>query len=223
MQTTKIIQQARGMAQRFAAGKNKQMRLPVFDFDDFLDVYSLSADGASLTQFRDHCRRTWYLMHFMRGLGMDPVPIQVTAGGFEKWLENHPHDTSDGHELAHAVGDYINDPAVRPAQCEHSSEIAGLAKGVALATITMFGEDPDMPEVVGVALHLHDGQVIETMEVVTAEHSPDEAWNMVQGFLDQHQPRRVFKDDTVRRPEFCSDCGALLSNVASVQDVDAAT
>ncbi len=223
MQTTKIIQQARGMAQRFAAGKNKQMRLPVFDFDDFLDVYNLSADGTSLTQFRDQCRRTWYLMHFMRGLGMEPVPIQVTSDGFEKWLESHPHDTSDGHELAHAVGDYINDPAIQPSQCEHSSEFVGLAKGVALATITLFGEDPDMPEVVGVALHLHDGEVLETLEVFTAEHSPDEAWNIVQGFLDQHQPRRVFKDETVRRPEFCSDCGALLSNVASVQDVDAAT
>lgn len=209
------------MAQRFAAGDNKQMRLPVFDFDDFLDVYDLTPDGSALAKFRDHCRRTWYLMHFMRGLGMDPVPIQVTANGFENWLENHPHDTSDGHELAHAVGDYVNEPSVQPAKCSHSNEFAELAKGVGLATITMFGENPDMPEVVGVALHLHDGEVIETLEVLTSEYSPQDAWNIVQGFLDRHQPKQVFKDDTVRRPEFCSDCGMLLCNVASAADIDA--
>lgn len=210
------------MAQRFASGPQRQLRLPVFDFDDFLDVYQLPTNGAALGQFREHCRRSWYLMQFLRDRGVEPVPVAVAAEAFADWAEATGQNLADGHGRAHAVGDFVNDPANKPAACQHANQLASLAVGAGLATISLFGESPDQPEIVSVALHLHDGQVLEVFNVLTCDHSPQQAWEMVSGFLDQRQPRRVFQDQTVRRPEFCPDCGELLCNVASSDDVDSA-
>jgi len=222
LDTTKIIGQARSMAQRFSGGIKRQMRLPVFDFDDFLDVYDLPANGLGLSQYRDHCRRTWYLMQFLRQAGVEPQAVAVGGQAFAQWARATGQDLSDGHGRAHAVGDFVNDPAHKPSQCQHVSPMASLAVGSALATISLLGESPDQPEVVGVALHLRDGQVLEVFNVLTCDHTPEQAWGMVSGFLDGRQPRRVFQDQTVRRPEFCPDCGELLCNVASSRDVEQA-
>lgn len=210
------------MAQRFTAGGREELRLPVFEFDDFIDVYDLHPDGAALGQYRDHCRRTWYLLYFLRAMDAKPVPVAVDAAEFAQWAQRNGQNLGDGHGRAHAVGDFINHPGAKPAQCQHASQLAPLAVGSALATISLFGEDPDQPEVVSVALHLRDGEVLETLNVLTCDHTPDEAWNMVDGFLDARRPKRVFNDQTVRRPEFCAQCGELLCNVASERDVEQA-
>ncbi len=224
MQTSRIIDEARALARDFVSRGHDQVRLPVFAFEDWRRIYDKPAQGSSLDAFRTQTRRSWYLIHFLRDMGVEVQPVPVRADEFWEWAARGEHDLSNGHELAHAVGEYVNHPGAPLTQCRHSEGLEALARDAeqTLATITVFGENSQAPEVLSVVLHRSDGSVITSLEVLGAEHGSEEAWQMVTDFLDRFQPSKVFHDQSVRRPEFCSDCNALLVNVASPADVEAA-
>lgn len=205
------------MAQQFLQQERRQVRLPVFSFEDWCQIYHRQADGASLSEHRLQTRRNWYLMRFLRDQGVEVIPVPIRAQEFFAWAQGGGHDLEDGHELAHAVGEYANRPETPVALCRHEDMSA--RRGEVLATLTIFGETPEEPEVMSAAVHTDDGVVLATLEVLAAGHSPEQAWQKVSTFLDLHRPRSVFHDQVVRRPEFCSDCNALLVNLASQEDI----
>jgi hypothetical protein len=212
------------MAQRFAAQGLESARVPVFAFEDWRRVFNRPAEGSALAAFREQQRRTFYLLHFLRRQGVEPEPVPVAAGEFLAWAEESGHELGDGHAIAHAVGEYVNQPAAPVAQCRHGGVPAEVlaALGPGLATITALGESPEEPEVLVAVVHLADGSVLNQLQLLAVEHSPQEAWQHIEDFLDSHKLERVFHDRQVRRPEFCPDCGYLLSQVASAQDIQAA-
>lgn len=224
MNTSQIIARARSLAEAFVGQGKDEVRLPVFDYEDWRAIYRKPSQGSSLSEWREQTRLNWYLMHFLRGMNVKVTPVPVRAEAFETWAAKGHHDLGDGHELAHAVGEYVNDTLVPPAACRHSDPGDGvsLGQGPPLATLTVFGETSDEPEAMAVAVHRPDGQVLASLEVLAAEHSPQEAWDQVDHFLGRWQPAKVFHDQTVRRPEFCADCNSLLLSVASQQDIAAA-
>ena len=223
MDLEKTIQWARATAQNFAQRQHQVVRLPAFSFEDWMAVYGRPSDGASLSAFRTQQRRNFYLAHFLRDQGMVVEPVPIMADNFQAWAQQEEHKLDNGHELAHAVGDYVNQPLAPLAACRHQEEWDELEvePGDYLATITVFGESEEAPEVMSVVLHEEDGRVIYTMELLAAEMSPQQAWDQAKAFLNRHRPKKVFHDQTVRRPEFCADCNGLMVNVASSRDVEA--
>ena len=223
MTTSQIIGRAKSTAQAFVAKGKDEVRLPVFEYEDWREIYQKPAQGASLTEFRQQTRLNWYLMNYLREMNVEVIPVPVRAEAFLTWAKSTSHDLADGHELAHAVGEYVNDALVLPAAFRHKDPVDGVlaGQGPPLATLTIYGEDPEEPEVMGVAIHRPDGQVLASLEVLAADHSPDQAWQQCGRFLDRWQPAKVFHDRTVRRPEFCGDCNSLLLSVASAEDIRA--
>jgi hypothetical protein len=224
LKTSQIIQEAGKLADTFIAQGLESVRLPVFDFMDWCAIYKRPSEGASIATFRDQVRRTWYLLHFLRKKGVEVTTVPVRQSEFLAWAQEGEHDLSDGHETAHAVGEYVNDPAVAVSRCNHK----GVPKevldqlGPNLATISIFGENPDEPEAIVTVVHRADGSVLNRIQVLAIEHSPEEAWELTKEFLDSHKLERVFHDQNVRRPEFCPDCNSLMGNVASPEDIKAA-
>ena len=216
MNVGEIIAKSRAMAQSFKEKGHSSVRLPVFSYEDWKAVYGHPDSGEVLNQYRIQTKRNWYLFHYLRGMGLEVIPVPVRDTEFKAWLESSGHDMSDGHEAAHAVGDYVNNPGSPATSCRHAQPKMG---GRKLATVSIFGEDPDQPEVMSVALHNQDGYVLETLEILAADHSPEQAWQKAEKFLDLHTPEAVFQDREIRRPEFCADCNALLVNVASQEDI----
>lgn len=218
MNLSQIVNQARAVAARFAEAGREEMRLPVFAFEDWRIVYGRPSGGAAVTEYRAQQKQNWYMAHFLRQQGVKVTPVTVRAQAFLEWAEAGDHDLTDGHGRAHAVGDYVHDPATPLPNCAHSYPDMVTVPGQANATITVYGDDPEQPEVMTAALHLPDGQVLTALEVLAVEHTPQEAWDQVSKFLERHQPGKVFHDQTVRRPEYCIDCGALQLSVASPQE-----
>ncbi|MCB2225568.1 MAG: hypothetical protein KQH53_02740 [Desulfarculaceae bacterium] len=221
MDLNKIIQNSRSLAQRFVAKGHDAVRLPVFSFDDWRAVYDRPSDGTALADYRRQVKQNWYLMHFLREMGVEVLPVPVAAGPFAAWAKGTDHKLSDGHELGHAVGEYVNDPETPVSACRHgslNSDFDGLG---GLATITVFGEDEDTPEVMTVAQHTSDGQVLQSLQMAAIEFSPQAAWDEAKRFLDRMRPDKVFHDEKVRKPEYCTDCNGLLVSVASPEDVAA--
>lgn len=224
MKTSQIIQEAEKLADTFIAQGLDSVRLPVFDFMDWCAIYKRPSEGASIAAFRDQLRRTWYLLHFLRKKGIEVHTVPVRENEFLAWAESGEHDLSDGHEIAHAVGEYVNDPAVPVSRCNHLGVPKEVLEqlGPNLATIAVFGEDPEEPEAIVTVVHRADGSVLDRIQVLAIEHTPEEAWDQIKTFLDSHKLERVFHDQSVRRPEFCPDCNSLMGNVASAEDIKAA-
>jgi hypothetical protein len=223
LQTSRIIDEARALARDFVARGRDQVRLPVFAFEDWRKIYGKPSDGPALNSYRTQTRRSWYLFRFLREMGVEVLPTPVRAGAFLDWAAQGERNLEDGHELAHAVGEYVNHPGAPTTQCRPAAPPgeALVVEGPRMATITTFGETAESPEVLSVALHRPDGEVIATLEVLGSEHGAEEAWQKATEFLDRCTPQKVFHDRTVRRPEFCADCNALLVNVASAKDIEA--
>jgi hypothetical protein len=154
-------------------------------------------------------------------MGVEVVPVPVRATDFSAWAKATNHVLTCQHELGHALGEYVNDTATPVTQCRQQGwDIAtGSGEDPALTTITIFGESSEQPEVMSVVLHQADGQVLNTIEVLAADQTPQRAWELVERFLDHHRPTRVFHDQTIRYPNYCSDCNGLLVNVASAADI----
>lgn len=219
MDLNQIIGQARDLAQRFVAAGRDQVRLPVFSYDDWRAIYGQPQRGQSLAEYRAQTKQSWYLMHFLRCLGAVVYPVPVAAGPFAQWARDGGHRLEDPHQLAHALGEYVNDSSTPRASCLHGSLNPAYDGLGGLATITVFGESEDRPEVMTVVQHSSEGQVLQSLQLPAVDFSPQEAWEQAQAFLDRVGPSRVFHDQKVRRPEYCPDCNGLLVNVASPQEV----
>ena len=222
MNTRGIIDRARSLARDFKQNGHEKVRLPAFDYQDWLAVYALPHDEQSQLQFRGQARHTWYLIHFLKEMGIKVAPVPVRSGEFLSWAGENGSSLKNSHDRGHAVGDYVNSPQSKPAPCRHqdAADLLKLGGEAIFATITVFGEQPQEPEVMSVVLHLADGSVAETLEILADDHPPQKAWDLATAFLDQHQPEKVFHDRTIRTPGFCPDCGALLVNVASPQELE---
>ena len=221
MDVKQVIETSRSLAQRFKSQGHEQVRLPVFTFDDWRAVYDRPSDGSSLAQYLRQVKQNWYLMHFLRALEVEVLPVPVTAGAFAAWAKESEHSLSDGHELAHAVGDYVNDPNTPVSACRHGAlnpDFDGLG---GMATITVLGEDEDTPEVMTVVQHTRDGQVLQSLQMAAIDYSPQAAWDEAKRFLARVRPDKVFHDEKIRKPEYCTDCNGLLVSVASPEDVAA--
>ncbi|MCF8034527.1 MAG: hypothetical protein K9K66_13190 [Desulfarculaceae bacterium] len=221
MDLKKVIDTSRSLAQRFVAKGHETVRLPVFTFDDWRAVYDRPGDGASLADYQRQVKQNWYLMHFLRAMEVEVLPVPVAAGPFAAWAQETDHKLSDGHELAHAVGEYVNDPETPVSSCRHGSlnpDFDGLG---GMATITVLGEEEDAPEVMTVVQHTSDGQVLQSLQMAAVDFSPQAAWEEAQRFLGRVRPDKVFHDEKVRKPEYCTDCNGLLVSVASPEDVAA--
>lgn len=217
-----IVDQSRALAQAFTQKKHQEVRLPVFSFEDWRTIYDKPSDGSSLAEFRAQLKRNWYLMHFLRRDGVRVLPVPVRPDQFHPWAEESGHSLGNGHDLAHAVGEYVNRDATPVSMCRHSEpeDLSAWVPGL-LATVTVMGDTPEAPELMSVVLHDSDGTVLSTLEILAAEVSPQEAWQRVEIYLDDHEPTKVFHDKTIRRPEYCDDCGGLLVKVASPTDIQA--
>lgn len=215
-----IIGEAKRLANSFVAKGHDSVRLPVIAFEDWLEIYEQTGDGPSLAEYRSQTKRNYYLMHYLRGMGVEVLPVPVRAPEFGVWARASGHNLADPHERAHAVGEYVNDIGVEPARCAHKSPLASLGGENVLATITVYGDTPDDPEVMTVVTHLRDGKVLDSREILAADHSPQQAWEVVETFLDERVPGRVYHDKVIRRPEYCPDCNSLQFSVASPDEMD---
>ncbi|MFH2127506.1 MAG: hypothetical protein ABIK12_13380 [Pseudomonadota bacterium] len=221
MDLSKVINSSRDLARRFVALGHDTVRLPVFSFSDWQAIYKRPSSGSSLADFRRQAKQNWYLMHFLREMNVEVVPVPVAAGPFGQWSEGSEHDLGNAHDLAHAVGEYVNDPATPPAGCRHGSLNSAYDGLGGLATITVFGEEGGTPEVMTVVQHSSEGQVLQSLQLAAVDYSPETAWEEAKKFLDRVKPQRVYHDETVRVPEYCSDCNGLMVSVASPQEVAA--
>lgn len=224
MNLRSIVDRAQAMANQFVAQGRDSVRLPVFDYQDWLRVYQKEEGGESLHEHRVSTKVHFYLIHFLRDMGVEVNPVPVRFSAYEAWCQASGHHPANQHDIAHAVGDYIHDALTPVTQCRHEGWDVAPGSGEAnpLATLTIFGENSEQPEVMSVVLHRADGQVLATLELLAAEMPPQQAWEKAEAFLDKYAPARVFHDQTVRYPSYCADCNALLVNVASAQDIQAA-
>jgi hypothetical protein len=220
-----IIDRAKAMAHQFVAQGHDTVRLPVMDYQDWLKVYQQSESGESLNEYRVQTKVHYYLIRYLADMGVEVTPVPVRAEAFAAWCLDTAHAPANPHETSHALGDYIHHPQTPTTQCRHQGwDIApGSGDNPPLATLTIFGETSEQPEVMSVVLHRADGQVLTSLELLAAEHTPQEAWAKAEAFLDKYSPAKVFHDQTIRYPNYCGDCNALLVNVASEKDVEAAS
>jgi hypothetical protein len=219
-----IIDRARAMANQFVAQGHDSVRLPVSEYRDWLRVNQKGDSDEAAKEYRVHLKVHYYLIRFLRDMGVEVLPVPVRAEAFAAWCLAHGKALTNQHEISHAVGDYIHDPLNPVTQCRHAGwDIApGSGENPPLATLTIFGENSEQPEVMSVVLHKADGQVLTSLELLAADHTPQQAWEKAEAFLDKHAPARVFHDQTIRYPQYCPDCNALQVNVASEKDVEAA-
>lgn len=221
MDLNKIINQARAMAEAFVGAGRDEVRLPVFSYEDWCIIYDQPNTGESLDEYRSQTKQSWYLMHFLRAMNAVVHPVPVAAGPFAVWAKGSGHQLSDAHDLAHAVGEYVNDPATPLANCRHGSlnpDYDGLG---GLATITVLGESDKMPEVMTVVQHGSEGNVLQSLQLPAVDFSPEQAWELAKEFLDRVKPSKVFHDEKIRKPEYCPDCNGLLVSVASPEETKA--
>ncbi len=221
MDLKQVINSSRDLARRFVAQGHDTVRLPVFSFADWQAVYGRPSSGASLAEHRRQAKQNWYLMHFLRDMNVEVLPVPVAAGPFTLWAQGGEHNLKDPHDLAHAVGEYINDPATPPAACRHGALNPAYDGLGGLATITVFGEEGGIPEVMTVVQHTTDGQVMQSLQLAAVDYSPEAAWEEAKKFLDRVRPQRVYHDETVRQPEYCPDCNGLMVSVASPEEAAA--
>lgn len=120
MDLTQVINNSRDLARRFVAQGHDTVRLPVFSFGDWQAIYRRPSDGNSLAEFRRQAKQNWYLMHFLREMKVEVVPVPVAAGPFGQWAEDSEHNLADPHDLAHAVGS-SSTTRIPPATCRHGS------------------------------------------------------------------------------------------------------
>lgn len=219
MDLTQVINNSRHLARRFVAQGHETVRLPVFSFSDWQAIYSRPSSGASLAEFRRQAKQNWYLMHFLRDMNVEVLPVPVAAGPFSQWATDSEHNLGDPHDLAHAVGEYVNDPNTPPAGCRHGSLNPTYDGLGGLATITVFGEEGGTPEVMTVVQHSSEGQVLQSLQLAAVDYSPEAAWEEAKKFLDRVKPQRVYHDDKVRQPEYCTDCNGLMVSVVSPEEV----
>ena len=213
------------MEQAQAAKKQgvTSVRLPVLSFTEYCRVFEHEDDFSSRQAHRAHQKRNFYFKRFLENQGIDVTMVTCRSHELATWAREHEHALNTDRERTHALAHFVSRPDLPPAACVHKRPLtAAMAdSGLELyATITTYGESPERPEVLSTAVHTQEGQVVESLEILAVDHSPQEAFGLCSDFMAKHGVVNAFHDSTVRRPEFCPDCGELLVNVAGLSEYD---
>jgi len=213
MKTTHIIAGAQEHARRAKEKGLKSLRLPVLRFEEWAELYGRSDDLAGREAYRAGQKRNFYFKRFLEAEGIEVTMITCQARAVAGWAEAHGHPMNSDPQRTHVLAHYVNQPDLPPARCVHKRPLTpDLAEsGLELyATMSMYGENPDRPEVLSTVVHTRDGLVVESLEVLAVEHSPREAFRQATELMTRHGVTRAFHDPGVHRMEFCPDCGELL-------------
>ena len=217
MDTPKIISGAMDQAQAARQQGVTSVRLPVLSFPEFCRIFKREDDLSSRQDHRAHQKRNFYFKRFLEEQGIDVTMVTCRSEELAAWAGETNHDLNTDRERTHALAHFVGRPELPAAACVHKRPLTSAMAGTGLelfATITTFGESSERPEVLSTAIHTRDGQVVESLEVLAVEHSPQEAFGLCADFMARHGVVNAFHDQVVRRPEFCPDCGELLVNVA---------
>ncbi len=217
MDTLKIISGAMEQAKAAKQQGVTSVRLPVLSFSEYRRVFEREDDLSTRQDHRAHQKRNFYFKRFLEDQGIDVTMVFCQREELAAWAEETNHALTTDRERAHALAHFVGRPELPATACVHKRPLttAMAESGLELyATITTFGESSERPEVLSTAVHTRDGQVVESLEILAVDHSPQEAFGLCSDFLAKHGVVNAFHDQVVRRPEFCSDCGELLVNVA---------
>lgn len=221
MDLLKIINTARHQAKAAKERGLGQVKLSVLSYEDWARIYEQEDNLASREEHRTHQLRNYFFKHFLESEGLEVTMVACRADALLDWAEENGHPLTSKQEKTHVLAHFTHRPDLPPTTCIHNRPLTvGLAgMGMDLyATITAYGESPDNPQILSAAVHNRDGGVVESLDVLAAQHSMEEAFGMISELLAKHGVKNAFQDPEVRRPEFCPDCNELLVNVASEKE-----
>jgi hypothetical protein len=217
LDTLKIISGAMEQAKAAKQQGVTSVRLPVLSFSEFCRIFEREDDYSSRQDHRTHQKRNFYFKRFLEDQGIDVTMVTCRSEELKTWARETDHDLNTDQERTHALAHFVGRPELPAAACVHKRPLTTAMAECGLelfATLTTFGESSERPEILSTAVHTRDGQVVESLEVLAVEHSPQEAFGLCSEFMAKHGVVNAFHDQVVRRPEFCPDCGELLVNVA---------
>lgn len=218
MDTAKIVAEARQAAARAREMERRNVRLPVMNFTEWAALYGRHDNLAAREEHRFVQKRNFYFKRFLETEKIEVTMVACRAEAVAEWADNEGHPFFSDSDKTHVLAHYVSQPDLPPAQCVHKRPLTAdlAAAGLELfATMTVYGERPDLPEILSTVVHTRDGWVVESLEVLAAECGGDEAFDKAGSFMQRHGVKHAFQDPNVRRPEFCADCGELLVNTAS--------
>jgi len=221
MNTLQIIKSAQENADRAAAQGARGVRLPVVSFEDWRNFHGRKDDLSAREAHRAEQKRNYYFKRFLEAKGIGVAMVTCRADPVREWAVENDHPMQSQGERLHVLAHYVNQPDLPPAQCIHKRPLTADMAGSGLelnATLTTYGESPDAPEILSTVVHTRDGGVLESLEVLGVEHSPQEAFDLAMDLMSRHGVRNAFQDPQVRRPEFCPDCNELLVHTASARE-----
>jgi hypothetical protein len=217
MDFQKLILTARENARMARERGLRTVRLPVLAYEDWALLYGHNDLAAQQAHYL-HQKRNFYFKRFLEGEGIDVTMVTCRATDVMDWAFDNDHPLTNDHERAHVLAHYAGQPDLPPSKCVHKRPLTTAMAGLGwtlYGTITAYGERTDLPEILSLAIHTRDGQVVESMEILAIEHTTAEAFDRFQGLMARHGVTQAFHDPVVHRPQFCADCNELLVNVAS--------
>lgn len=223
MNTAEIIRGAREHARLAGRRGLKTVRLPVTSFEEWAQIYGRADDEAGREAYRRQQKRNFYFKHFLEGQGIEVTMVTCRAQEVAEWAAANGHPMTTDQERTHVLAHYAGRPELPPAMCVQKKPLTADLAGSGLelfATMTMYGESPEAPEILSTAIHTRDGWVVESLEVLGAENTPEEAFDLASRLMARHGVKSVFQDSRVRRPEFCPDCNELVVGTAGPHEYE---
>jgi len=74
------------------------------------------------------------------------------------------------------------------------------------ATVTMYGDDPELIDFVEVVIHSGDGKVV-AVRTWDSDRDVERATDEMMSFVGEYGVTEIRQVDAVLKPEFCPDCG----------------
>ena len=223
MDTFQIIHAAREHAQQAHQQGVRSIRLPVLSFKDWAEFFERPDGLADREAHRTLQKRNYYFKHFLQGHGIEVTMVLCTNRDLRIWADDNAHQLTGEREKSHVLIHYINQPDLPPTKCVHKRPLTADLAGSSLelfASITMFGDNPEQPELMSTVVHTRDGLVVDSFEALSVEHDPQEAFGLAAELMARHGVRNAFQDPQVRVPQFCPDCNELLVNVAGSREYE---
>ena len=217
MDTYQLINAAREHARVANEQGVRSMRLPVLSLRDWTEFFQQPVGLAAEEAHRTLQKRNYYFKHFLEGYGIEVTMVLCSASELRQWAADSNHPLTEEREKSHVLIHFINQPDLPPNKCVHKKPVTADLAGSSLelfATITMYGDNPEQPELMSTVVHTRDGQVADSLEILSVEHNPQEAFGLASELMARHGVKNAFHDPQVRTPQFCPDCNELLLNVA---------
>lgn len=221
MDTFQLISTAREHAGQAHEQGVRSIRLPVLGFSDWAGFFERPDDLAAREAHRTLQKRNYYFKHFLENHGIEVTMVLCTVADLMQWAMDHEHPLLGERERAHVLIHFINQPDLPPTKCVHKRPLTADLAGSSLelfASITMYGDNPEQPELMSTVIHTRDGLVVDSLEALSVEHDPQEAFGLASELMARHGVGNAFHDPQVREPRFCPDCNELLLNVAGSRE-----